>query len=218
MASKALIVSVSPEPFHINRGYSRAPFERLDGVHTDLIDSAPNDGYTAVWLDDKTDYKRVVHDLKDIEMIPVIIPTSDIIKDIFMNEQMEKKGCFVAASDAPSEQELSAARARRRKYLTELVEEGDRMYGRVGDKGLETIPDMCKRACIELGETRKWVFQPVNQNERTECEGCGESVSRLKNGRFPAICKVCKSPIDRDLAIELGLWTPPKKSKVEKDA
>jgi len=152
-------------------------------------------------------------------MIEIPIPKEEIIADIFLNEQLERKGCFVASSAEPTEQELAAARARRRKYLTELVQEGDKQYGRVGDKGLETIPDMCKRAVIELGEKRPWTFQPLNQSERTECEGCGESVSRLKNGRYPAICKVCKGPIDRELAIELGLWTPPKKAKAaEKEA
>lgn len=213
MASKALIVSVAPEIFAIKRGYSPAPFERPNGENTAYIDGAPNDGFTAVWLGDKKDFKRIVNSLTDIELIEVAVTKEEIIKDIFLNEQLEKKGCFVAAGQEPTAQELSDARARRRKYLTELVEEGDRQYGRVGDKGLETIPDMCKRAVIELGETRKWVFQPVNQSEKTECEGCGASVSRLKNGRYPAICSSCKSPIDRELAIELGLWTPPKKAK-----
>jgi hypothetical protein len=196
--NKIQICSVAPEEFRVARPTYNCFV---------TIPAAKPDSYSFTWVTDHEDTKRFYQDLKTIEYVPFPISAQEIVNDLFKSEQLEEKGCFVAKGDKPTADELSDARGKRTEYLLRCAMEGDKLYSQFGDRGIQFVPDYFKRAVSELGETRPWVFRRAAN--KTQCGGCGTMVPTLADGTLPAVCMNCKAPINKQLAIELGLWTPP---------
>jgi hypothetical protein len=199
--SRTQICSVSPEGF--------PPIERFTYNCTVRIPPANGSGYSSVWIDDHYDTERYYQDLdpKHTRYVPVEIKAEQIIRDIFTTEGLEERGVFVPKDQTPTEEEISLAKSKRREWLLRCAEEGDKLYSQFGDRGIQHIPDFCKRAVRELHIKRGWAL--MASAAEAQCPGCGTDVQSLPNGSLPAICANCKAPINKELAIELGLWTPP---------
>ena len=190
--NKVMICSVSPEKFSVARMTYNCFVD---------IDAAKPGGYSFTWITDHEDTKRFYEDLTHVSYVPFPIAAQEIVGDIFKTEQMEEKGCFIPKGEHPTEEELDTARARRTDYLLKCANIGERLYGQFGTRGLEKIPDFAKRAVLELGEDREWVFS--NKKPKFECPGCGEKIPTLSTGELPAICRGCGAILNAKKAAEL---------------
>jgi len=206
------IISVAPENFNFRRTYS-------PGI---TIPACPNDkSYTSLWVEDATDYKIFYpeYDYTKAERTPITVTSQQIVNDLFNAEDLENKGCFAIPDAAPSKEQLEAARARRKRYLQNLVQQGDVIHSRTGK--VDEIPDYMKRACLEISASREWAFAAPAL--LMECEACGTEAKQLKNGNFPILCQNCGYPLpgQKEKAMEEGLWQPkraPGRPKQEKEA
>ncbi len=189
------VCSISPERYQIKRMTYRCNIDipaSLDGKPT------------SVWIEDHEDTKYVYLDVQHIDHIPVPISAKEIVADIFRNEQLEAKGCFIPAGEVPTKEEIAAARAKRIDLLMGYIEEGDKLFAQFGPRGIQHITDYSKRAVRELRKRDcPWAFMP--DMVAAECPGCGSSISKLSNGQLPAICKACGTVINQESAIALGL-------------
>lgn len=211
--NRITIASISPVSHTINRGYGT--------FH--LRGCKPGEPYTTLEITDQTDHKRIVTEDLKAELIPVSIPAQVVADDFLRTERVcfepgnegEHEGIFQCALESgPLNDELANARAARRAYLVKCVQHGDGIFGRVGARGIEQIPDFCKRAVLELQEKRpEWVYQA--SAPKIQCEGCGEMVGLLNDGTPPALCGKCGAFLDKEKAIRLGLLPAPEPVKAE---
>ena len=186
------IVSVAPETFRARRPSYNGVFE---------LPAAKPGQYSIIKVADHTDHKKFYHDLTNVDVIDVTITAKEIVADLFQSEQMEEKGCFIPKGEHPTEEELDTARSRRTDYLLKCANIGERLYSQFGTRGIEQIPDFAKRAVLELGEDREWVFS--NKKPKFECPGCGEKIPTLSTGELPAICRGCGAILNAKKAAEL---------------
>lgn len=214
MGNRILLASISPMGHTINRSYGT--------FH--LRGCKPGEPFTTLEITDQTDHKRIVLEDMKAELIPVSIPAQVVADDFLRTERVcfdpgneyEHEGIFQCSQgDVPSDGELTAARAARRAFLVRAVQHGDGIFGRVGTRGIEQIPDFCKRAVLELKEKRDWVYQ--EGAAKVQCEGCGERVLMLDDNTPPAICGKCGAVLDREKALRLGLIQP-EPVKIEDEA
>lgn len=192
MSDAVQICSVSPEEIKL-------PARTYRNAGWTLPACSKDKPFTSVVIEAQMDQRKIYteYDYKKAEVIPVPIPTAQIVADYFGNERLKQRGCFVIAVDEiPTEAQLVEARAAREAWLQALVAEGDQEFGR--SRRPDQIPDFCKRAVKELGATREWAFQAPVQLE--ECPACGEMV---KPG--VAICRACGAILNRDKAALFGL-------------
>lgn len=208
------IFSVSPTPHAITRSYGSY---LLRGVEQ-------GEEYVALRIENATDYERVPQEDDPLHprMVPVVVRAETIAADILQNErhfitpekqETANEGIFLCAGEKPTPNEIELARRARVNYLVECVRAGDQIFSRHGVAGVAQIPDFCKRAVEELGERREWVFVPAAA--KSQCAGCGAWVEHLRDGSLPAICAKCGAPLDKEKAIALGLWSPPKAEQPE---
>ena len=85
----------------------------------------------------------------------------------------KQMGCFIAAADQPSEQELAEANACLAKYRESQVQEADN-YWNQGPMQWQNIVAEHREAAIALGQEREWL-KPLKQT--IECPGCGARVN-----------------------------------------
>lgn len=184
-----MLISVSPDEYVITRPSYR---------YTVRIPACKGVPYTEFLVTDQEDCKVIYQGLKteEIERVPFPVPADVIVRDIFQSEQLESLGVFALPEGRtiPTEAELNTSKAKRRERLLSWALEGDRLHSQFGERGIQHIPDFCKRAVVELGESRAWVFSP--SSGKTECPVCGEMLRNLSSGRPPAICKSCNSILD----------------------
>lgn len=183
------ICSIAPVEFRFRRSYNSS-----------MIIPACLGGqkFTSLWIQDETDYRVdfIEYDFTKALKTPIPIPVMEIRADLFAAEQLDQKGCFVPAKETPTEKELAAAHAARRKYLENCVRMGDVEYGRSGK--VDEIPGEWKNAVEELGVIREWCFSaPPPQ---FDCPVCAE---KLKVG--VAVCRACGAILDREKAEKFGL-------------
>lgn len=212
--SKIQICSTAPEAFRL---------ERMSYNLSKVLEACfPPTPYTSVWIEDMYDVE-VVHiggawtSQNDIKKIPILITAKEIVADFFRAEQMQQKGCFVPVGE-PTEQEIETAREARHAWLLSLVDEGQTLFSRKGQAGIQDIPDYYKRAAKELGMTGKelgWIVTGAVRMD--ECPACAESI---KPG--VAICKSCGAILDEAKAKKYGLieekrgpGRPPKEKEQE---
>lgn len=201
MSDTITVCSIAPESYLIRRAY----------LNQILIPAKPDGAeYSATVITNCMDHKVFWQTLEEKEIVDFEVRASDIVRDIMQSEQLEDKGVFAlpAGRTTPTEKELATARKKRQDQLIRWALEGDRTYSKFGERGIQHIPDYCKRAVEELGEKRGWVFSA--SKGKTQCKGCGKSVDLLNDGTEPAICSSCGAPINKALAVELGLWAPPE--------
>ena len=230
--NRITIASISPMSHQINRTYGTFPLRGIvpgtQFFHATAEreqfsrECAIGQEFVVLEIADQTDHKRVVLEDMKVELIPVSIPAQVVADDFLRTERVcfepgnegEHEGIFQCAGDTPGEGELIAARAARRAFLVKAVQHGDGIFGRLGARGIEQVPDFCKRAVVELKEKRDWVYQ--EGAEKVQCEGCGERVLMLDDGSKPAICGKCGAVLDREKALRLGLvQAEPVKSEPE---
>ena len=214
MKEYVTLFSVSPTPHAIARSYGNY---LLPGVE-------PKQEFVTLRIEDATDHERVPQEDDPLHprMVPVVVRALSIASDILQNErhfispekqETANEGIFMCAGDVPNKKELEMAHKARLNYLVECVRVGDTYFSRHGQAGVAQIPDFCKRAVEELGERREWVFVPAAA--KSQCAGCGAWVEHLRDGSLPAICAKCGAPLDKEKAIALGLWSPPKAEQPE---
>lgn len=192
-----------------------AYMERTYGTYF-LRSKMKDEKYTTLVIEDAVDYEKITPDLiTPPKYVPTPIDARDIAADFIQNANLESEGGFICAGDAPTEDELGKAEMRRHAWLVKSVGFGDAVFGRLGNRGIEQIPDYCKRAVAELGEIRDWVFQP--SVAKVECQGCGNNVKLLKDGSTPAICSGCGALLDKEKAIALGLYRLETKQEVSEE-
>lgn len=232
--NRITIASISPMSHQINRTYGTFPLRGIvpgtQFFHATAEreqfsrECAIGQEFVVLEIADQTDHKRIVAEDLKIELIPVSIPAQVVADDFLRTERVcfepgnegEHEGIFQCAGDTPGEGELIAARSARRAFLVKAVQHGDGIFGRVGARGIEQIPDFCKRAVEELGEQRDWVFQGAAP--KVQCEGCGDRVRLLDNGTPPAACPKCGAIMDREKAVKLGLLPPTAPADVVDEA
>ncbi len=107
-------------------------------------------------------------------------------------------GVFVAAGDAPTDEELSEARERLAAFYRRVVMAADREWER--SHSYLFINDVERRAARHLGLDKEWHYQP---RETVECPGCGEKIKPNV-----AVCKICGAILDHVKAAKLGLVPP----------
>lgn len=189
---KIMLISISPDKYVIRR---------TSYGYTVVIPACPKgQPYTEFVVTDQKDTKVLYHGLQahEIERFPFDIVAEDIVKDVMYNEQLESKGVFALPDGRtiPTQAELAQARDKRAAQLTAWMDEGQRIYSKMGMPGIQHIPDYCKAAVVELGEedSVEWVF--ARSTGKTECNVCGFMMKNLSNGKPPAICRECKSILD----------------------
>lgn len=188
---RVTIACISP---YVGLNGMGAYMDRTYGVYF-LRSCAKGEPSTTLVIEDATDYKKIVIDLvTPPEYVPITIYAKEIAEDFCQYINIAGEHLFVCKGDVPTKQELEQAQISRHAWLVKAIGFGDSVFGRLGNRGIEQIPDYCKRAVVELGETRDWVFQP--SVAKTECEGCGNSVSLLKDGSKPAVCRGCGAIMD----------------------
>lgn len=110
-------------------------------------------------------------------------------------------GVFVADGAAPTKEELRQARERLARKCADLVAQADRL-ALSGNKGLEQINHLHRRAAAHLKQRRAWAQLPEMM---IECPGCGEPIPP-RTVRHTA----CGAVIDRHRAWALGMLTAPE--------
>lgn len=144
--------------------------------------------------------RTTVMDYGDKRVLPLEITAREIAEDLCreINSDAGEEsflGVFVCQGDAPTDEELDAARARLEKFYRALAAVADREWER--SHSFLFINDLQRRAAAHLGLEKEWFYRP---RETAECPGCGE---RVKPG--VAVCKSCGAVLDREKAAQLGL-------------
>lgn len=199
--SRVLLCSVSPESYRFNRTYR----------HGFVIPSVPKgEVMSSIWVEDGIDIKNdysagtVGH---EVNRIPITIQAKDIALDYMQADLLEREGVWICEAGKPTDAEIELAREKRRTFLLSRVEEGNKVYAKMGNRGLDQIPDSHKRAARELGLDSQcaWVVRGVVTAPQTvECSGCGTDVRLLKSGQAPAYCPTCKTVLNGELARALA--------------
>lgn len=145
--------------------------------------------------------RTAVMDYGDKRTLPLAITAREIADDLCreVNSDAGEQsflGVFVCAGNAPSEEELRAAREKLDEFYRALVAAADREWER--SHSFLFINDLQRRAAANLGLQKEWFS--TTPAYAGECPGCGE---RLKPG--VAVCRVCGAILDRDKAASLGL-------------
>lgn len=104
---------------------------------------------------------------------------------------LRRYGVFLCAGDAPLEDELREAAARREAFFREQVEQADALYARAPNRP-ELISDVQRRAARHLGLDRPWLVKIAPMQE---CPVCGEA---LRAG--VAVCRYCGAVLDEEKA------------------
>lgn len=192
---RVLMCSVSPYEYNFQRTYN-------NNLHIPKCESGKP--FASVWIEDGLDNKMVYQGLKkeDREQVPVGIPALQIATDLLVNGELEREGVWICLSGKPTNTEIEKAQDTRMAWLLKCVSDGDKIYARVGSRGLDQIPDFMKRAVTELGEERDWVLSRATP--KIECDGCGTMVRTLRDGSAPAYCPSCKSVLNEAKATELA--------------
>lgn len=194
---RVLMCSVSPEEYRASRTYKN-----------DFLIPAciPGSLFSSLWIEDAVDIKMVYSGLQksDREAIPVDIPAEMIAKDLMDSlgiKGLECEGVWLCKETQPTDAQVGTALHKREQELLKRVNDGDKLYARLGQRGLDQIPDYCKRAVVELGEIREWVLGKAKA--KIQCEGCGTRVEPLHDGSSPAYCPNCHTVINETRAQEL---------------
>jgi hypothetical protein len=200
------LCSVSPDSYRIVRYYMDGPI---------IIPPAPDSvGYSTCTISDHKDYKVVWTSLTENETMEFPVPAKVIVADIIGAEQLDSKGVFALPEGrtVPTDKELATARRKRREQLVAWATDGDRLYSQFGTRGIQHIPDVSKRAVLELKQKRDWVFSPDVVTK--ECEVCGDTLKPLANGKYPILCKGCGAVIDEDAYAQKKFATAEPKKKM----
>lgn len=112
----------------------------------------------------------------------------ELAEDLIQEKGLGSRGVFVARGAQPTGVELRASEERRDNGYMTLVEEADSVWMR--HHAIHMISDAAKRACIELGMDREWLYQV---SPKMDCPRCG---AKLKAG--VAICMSCGAVLDRE--------------------
>jgi len=144
--------------------------------------------------------RTAVMDYGDKRILPLAIPAREIAEDLCreINSDAGERsflGVFVAAGDAPTQEELTKAQAQLEEFYQNQVASADRKWER--SHSFLFINDLQRRAAAYLGLEKEWYYQV---RETAECPGCGERVKPNV-----AVCKSCGAVLDREKAVALGL-------------
>ena len=144
--------------------------------------------------------RKASMDLGDKRAMEVSITAREVAQDLCHEINADggedsNFGVFVAAGEAPTEEELAQARQRLAVFYRRLVAAADREWER--SHSYLFIDDVERRAAQYLGLEKEWFYQA---RETAECPGCGEKV---KPG--VAVCKTCRAILDPAKAAALGL-------------
>jgi len=172
--AQAVIASVSDQEFCVTRTY---------GVFR-IPACAQNDPCSLLVVDSREDALHFAEN----HSFPFRISARDIAFDVI--QDLEPHGIFVCAAELPSDDELSAARARRDAWFRQLVAEADEMWAR--GHSYREISDMHRRAAHHLGIEREWAYVP---QLAADCPACGEKV---KAG--VVACRHCGALLDAERA------------------
>jgi len=111
---------------------------------------------------------------------------------------LRRYGVFLCTGEAPRDDELREAAARRETFFREQVEQADALYARAPNRP-ELISDLQRRAARFLGLAPGWSKLRPTQ----ECPACGEPV---KVG--VALCRHCGAVLDEEKAARFGVPIP----------
>ena len=162
-----------------------------------------------------------VMDLGDKRTLEYRITAREIAEDIAREINGDSgegsfHGVFVAAGDAPSENELADARRRLEEFQRRLVAAADLEWERTHNPMF--INDLERRAARQLGLQKPWLYDP---KPLEDCPVCAE---KIKPG--VAVCRSCGAILDREKAARYGLVareerpageTPRHRDKSEKE-
>ncbi len=138
-------------------------------------------------------------DLGDKRVLDFPISAREIAEDVAREINSDAGdasyfGAFVCAGDAPTAEELTAARARLTEYYRKLVAQADQDWERAHNWLM--ITDVERRAARWLGLEKEWSYEP---RPLVECPACAE---KLKPG--VAVCKSCGAVLDAEKAARFG--------------
>jgi hypothetical protein len=114
---------------------------------------------------------------------------------------LEWKGVFLSMSPNPTDEQIEAAREKRKQHMLMFVADGDRRsLNGPGENGAGGIHRNHRNAVHELKLKRAWADPVVAQEE---CPACG---SAIKAGI--AVCPHCRAILNREAAVQFGLISP----------
>ncbi len=178
-AATAAIASISDQDWYISRTH---------GVYH--IPACPKlQQYSLLLITSRGD----VIDIGDGRRLPFAISAREIADDLL--QDLRDHGIFVCAGARPTDEEISAAAARRDAYYHRLIAEGDTLWAR--GHSFREISDLHRRAALSIGAEREWAYVPMRL---ADCPACGEKV---KSG--VAVCKHCGAILDAEKAAKHGL-------------
>jgi hypothetical protein len=186
----AVIVNLTEQSWILHRSYGSFA----------VSGCAPGEPYTRTYVAGRT----ALMDLGDKRTIEVPITAREVAEDLAREINSDGGddsffGVFVAAGDAPADEELAAARERLAAFYRRLLAVADREWER--SHSYLFINDVERRAARYLGIEKEWHYQP---RETIECPGCGEKIKPSA-----AVCKICGAILDRAKAAKLGLGLAP---------
>ena len=192
--TNAVIVNLTGQSWTLHRSYGTFTVRACEAAESNR--GTHGEPYATTRVTPRT----AVMDLGDKRTLEVPISAAEVAEDLCREINADGGddsyfGVFVAAGEAPNEEELEQARQRLAAFYRRLVAAADREWER--SHSYLFINDVERRAALYLGVEKEWFYQP---RETVECPGCGE---KIKPGF--AVCKTCGAILDRAKAVKLGL-------------
>jgi hypothetical protein len=124
-----------------------------------------DENFVQYWKSDLKKYSYEIHSGLDIAKEVIGINGGS------GSDDKSKWGVFIAAGDAPTKEELAAARAKLTQKMKDLVRQAD-AFQAAGPLQYENIGDWHRKACLYLNETRPWNNDPKENVAPVLCEAC----------------------------------------------
>jgi hypothetical protein len=185
----AVIANISDQEFHSDQAGL--------GLYT-IPPCPPGERCSLTSIHGRTESYDMGDDRKGERYWPARMIAKSVLAEHNPDADLRRYGAFLCAGDAPLEDELRDAVARRDAFYREQVEQADALYARAPNRP-ELISDVQRRAARHLGLDRPWLVKIAPMQE---CQVCGEAV---KAG--VAICRHCGAVLDESKAARYGLPT-----------
>jgi len=182
----AVVASISDQEFHSDQAGL--------GLYT-IPACPPGQPCATLTIYGRTELYDLGDDRRGERYWPARVIARSVLAEHNPEADLRRFGVFLCSADAPLDEELREAAARRNAFFRQQVDEADALFARAPNRP-ELISDLQRRAARHLGLAPAWSkLRPVQ-----ECPVCGEPV---KVG--VAICRHCGAVLDEAKAARYGV-------------
>ncbi len=176
---KAVVVNINPY----------AVGKQFDFGYFEVPGCPPSRAYSSMAIEDR----RSMKDYGEGRYEPMRITGEEIARDLA--ETWKEHGVFVSVQEAPSEEELEAARGRRLAWYREIYSEGAdswtryKQYRLINDRQRDAARELLKVG--EISEPPEWMKASGHETGHMGCPACG---GEIRVG--VAVCRHCGAILD----------------------